>query len=94
MRILVVEDDAAVRDAVRRALQLEGYEVDVAGERVAADRLVLAAGAWTAKVLGPALPLQPLRCVVAFFEPTGDGTASNGSTICREHAHHEVRAPR
>ncbi len=52
-----------------------GVEIDVAGERVAADRLVLTAGAWTAKVLGPLLPLQPLRCVVAFFEPIGDRAA-------------------
>jgi two-component system response regulator MprA len=36
MRILVVDDDAAVRDAVRRALRLEGYEVDVASDGVEA----------------------------------------------------------
>lgn len=32
MRILVVEDDPAVRDSLRRALSLEGYEILVAGD--------------------------------------------------------------
>lgn len=53
----------------------DGVVVEVDGERVGADRLVLAAGAWTAKVLGPVLPLRPVRCVVGFFEPRGDGAA-------------------
>jgi two-component system response regulator MprA len=53
MRILVVDDDRAVRDALRRALTLGGYEVDVAEggqqglERVASaspDALVLDVG--------------------------------------------------
>jgi two-component system response regulator MprA len=42
MRVLVVEDDAAVRDAVRRALQLEGYDVDLAGD--GAEALALLGG--------------------------------------------------
>ena len=31
-RIVVVDDDEALRSAVRRALRLEGYDVDVAGD--------------------------------------------------------------
>jgi two-component system response regulator MprA len=31
-RIVVVDDDEALRNAVRRALRLEGYEVDLAGD--------------------------------------------------------------
>ena len=40
MKILVVDDEPAVRDSLRRALQLEGYDVELAGDgQEALDRL-------------------------------------------------------
>src|SRR5919201_1950927 len=40
MKILVVDDERAVRDSLRRALELEGYEIDLAENgREALDRL-------------------------------------------------------
>jgi two-component system response regulator MprA len=38
MRILVVDDDKAVRDSLRRALVLEGYDVEVAEDGISALR--------------------------------------------------------
>src|SRR3989442_8642619 len=40
MRVLVVDDDAAVRDAVREALELEGYEVATAAGGGEAEALL------------------------------------------------------
>jgi len=40
MRILVVDDDRAVRDSLRRSLEFNGYDVDVAGDGLdALDRI-------------------------------------------------------
>ena len=32
MKILVVDDEPAVRDSLERALRLEGYEIDLAAD--------------------------------------------------------------
>ncbi|GAA4410561.1 response regulator transcription factor [Actinokineospora soli] len=44
MRILVVDDDRAVRDSLRRSLQFNGYQVDLAGDGQAALDLVSDSG--------------------------------------------------
>jgi two-component system, OmpR family, response regulator MprA len=57
MRILVVDDDAAVREALRRALQLGGYEVELAGDGAEAlDRLKLDSVEPDALVLDVSMP--------------------------------------
>ena len=55
MRILVVDDDKAVRDSLRRALVLEGYEVELAEDGVSALRS-LAQAAPDAIILDLQLP--------------------------------------
>lgn len=40
LRILVVDDDAAVRESLRRALKLEQYEVELAADGVEALELI------------------------------------------------------
>jgi two-component system response regulator MprA len=45
MKVLVVDDEPAVRDSLRRALQLEGYEVELAGDGLEAlERLAVENG--------------------------------------------------
>ncbi|MGE0025955.1 MAG: response regulator transcription factor [Thermoleophilia bacterium] len=73
MRILVVDDEPAVRDAVRRALVLSGYTVDVAdggGAAVAA----LAAEAPDAVVLDVAMPGVDGLEVCRRLRASGDNT--------------------
>jgi two-component system response regulator MprA len=54
-RLLVVDDDRAVRESLRRALTLEGYEVDLAGD--GAEALVrIAAATPDAVVLDVLMP--------------------------------------
>ena len=57
MRILVVDDDAAVRESLRRALQLEGYDVELAADGAEAlDRLKLDGAGADALVLDVSMP--------------------------------------
>jgi two-component system response regulator MprA len=64
MRILVVEDDVAVRDSLARTLRFEGHEVETAGDGLAAIDAVRAA-APDAMILDVGLPrldgLEALR---------------------------------
>jgi two-component system response regulator MprA len=58
VRLLIVDDDRALRDALRRALMLSGYEVDAApgGERA----LALAAEAMPDAIV---LDARACRCL-------------------------------
>ncbi len=54
---MVVDDDAAVRESLRRALQLEGYEVELAGDGAQAlEQLVNGLAAPDALVLDVSMP--------------------------------------
>jgi two-component system, OmpR family, response regulator MprA len=55
MRILVVDDEPAVRESLRRALQLEGYEIELAGDGAEALDSVRASGP-DAMVLDVSMP--------------------------------------
>jgi two-component system response regulator MprA len=55
MRIMVVDDERAVRESLRRALELEGYEIELAGDGAEALSL-LANGAPDALVLDVLMP--------------------------------------
>src|SRR3954447_20174882 len=57
MRILVVDDERAVRDSLRRALELEGYDVELAEDgQEALDRLEAAGDDPDAVVLDILMP--------------------------------------
>jgi two-component system, OmpR family, response regulator MprA len=56
MRILVVDDERAVRESLRRALELEGYEVELAGDGEEALRQLAEPGAPDAAILDVLMP--------------------------------------
>ncbi|HXV02208.1 MAG TPA: response regulator transcription factor [Gaiellaceae bacterium] len=56
MKILVVDDERAVRDALRRALELQGYEVDLAADGEEALARLAANGHPDAVVLDILMP--------------------------------------
>jgi two-component system response regulator MprA len=56
MRILVVDDEPAVRESLRRALQLEGYDVELAGDGAEALDLIHGGNGVDAVVLDVSMP--------------------------------------
>jgi two-component system response regulator MprA len=56
MKILVVDDERAVRDSLRRALELQGYEVELASDGAEALELLAANGQPDAIVLDILMP--------------------------------------
>jgi two-component system response regulator MprA len=56
MKILVVDDEPAVRESLRRALQLEGYEVELAGDGAEALERIDDADGVDAVVLDLSMP--------------------------------------
>ncbi len=73
MRLLVVDDDPAIRSALDRALRLERYDVELAGDgREALDRL--AAQRFDAVVLDVAMPELDGLEVCERLRDAGDDT--------------------
>ena len=56
MKILVVDDERAVRESLRRALELEGYEIELADYGVAALNAVESRGEPDAMILDVLMP--------------------------------------
>jgi two-component system response regulator MprA len=56
MKVLVVDDEPAVRDSLRRALQLEGYEVELAGDGLEALERLAASDGVDALLLDVSMP--------------------------------------
>jgi two-component system, OmpR family, response regulator MprA len=73
MRILVVDDDPAVRSSLDRALRLDGYEVETAADGPAALQ-ILSVGSPDAVVLDLGLPGLDGLAVCRRLRSTGDDT--------------------
>ena len=56
VKILVVDDEPAVRDSLRRALQLEGYDVELAGDGAEALERLAGQNGIDAVVLDVSMP--------------------------------------
>ena len=56
MKILVVDDERAVRDSLRRALQLEGYDVELASDGAEALDLIHSGNGLDAVLLDVSMP--------------------------------------
>ena len=56
MKILVVDDERAVRESLRRALELEGYEIELADDGIAALEALEANGEPDAMILDILMP--------------------------------------
>ncbi len=55
VRILIVEDESAIADFIRRGLEADGYEVRVAADGIEGQRLALEGG-WDLVILDRMLP--------------------------------------
>lgn len=73
MRVLVVDDERAVRDALRRALALDGYDVDVAEDGRGALR-TLSTGSPEVIVLDVLMPEPDGMAVCRRIRRAGDQT--------------------
>src|ERR687891_733945 len=56
MKILVVDDEPAVRESLRRALELEGYEIDLASDGLEALARLSADGQYDLVLLDVLMP--------------------------------------
>ena len=56
VKILIVDDEPAVRDSIRRALQLEGYDVELAGDGAEALERIAAHNGIDAVLLDVSMP--------------------------------------